>query len=132
MIVVDTTVLTEVFVHSSPSGSVDALRAAHPQWVVPDLWRHELICVMWKYIRAGKGSVAGSREAMHHADQIMGPSTYRVSSASVLTAALEFGISTYDAHFVALARELNTTLYTHDRALIKKCPKIAKHPEDVD
>jgi predicted nucleic acid-binding protein len=131
MIVVDTTVLTELFVHETTSAAVERLRRQNPEWAAPDLWRHELICVMWKHIRIGWGSVPVAESAMKLADEIMGSTTFRLSAATVLSTALEFEISTYDAHFVALAREMNTTLYTHDRSLIKKCPEIAKHPEEV-
>ena len=131
MIVVDTTVLAEFFVHQETSETMERLRNVDAEWAAPDLWRHELISVMWKYIRAEMGTVAGSDIAMRHAERIMGPNTFRLSSAIVLTTALEFGISTYDAHFVALTREMNTTLFTHDRKLIEQCPGIARHPEDA-
>jgi len=41
--------------------------------------------------------------------------------------ALEKKITVYDASYVALAKQLNTTLYTADKELIEKFPEIAKH-----
>ena len=131
MIVVDTTVLTEVFVHQRASTSMEQLRNVDREWAAPDLWRHELLSVVWKYVRADMGTVAGSEAAMRNAERIMAPHTFRMRPVTVLSTALEFGISAYDAHFVALAREMSTTLYTHDRRLIARCPGIARHPETV-
>jgi predicted nucleic acid-binding protein len=131
MIVVDTTVLTEAFVHQETSGGMAQLRKVDQEWAVPDLWRHEMLSVVWKYIRAEMGSVAGSLVALRNAERIMGPKTFRLAPAVVLTTALEFDISTYDAHFVALARELGTVLYTHDRRLIARCPGLVRHPESA-
>jgi len=37
-----------------------------------------------------------------------------------------YGITGYDAQLVALAKELHCTLYTQDRELIEKFPKLAK------
>ncbi len=62
---------------------------------------------------------------------ILSGMTFRLSATMILSIALEFGISSYDAHFVALAREMNTILFTHDRKLIARCPDIARHPESV-
>ena len=130
MIVVDTTVLTELFVQDVTPQSVERLRRAHPVWAAPDLWRHELINVMWKYLGIGWGDVSVAEEAMEEADLAMTDQTYRLSAGTVLSTALEFGISTYDAHFVALARELGTVLYTHDRRLIAKCSELARHLDE--
>lgn len=129
MIVVDTTVLTELFVHDVTPDPIDKLRRADPVWAAPDLWRHELINVMWKFIGIGWGDVSVAEQAMLDADLVMTDYTYRLSAGNVLSTALEFGISTYDAHFVALARELGTVLYTHDRRLIAKCPELARLPD---
>jgi len=130
MIVVDTTVLTELFVQDVTPQSIERLRRAHPVWAAPDLWRHELINVMWKYIGIGWGDIAVAEQAMMEADLAMVDQTYRLSAGTVLSTALEFDISTYDAHFVALARELGTVLYTHDRRLRAKCPEWTRQPEE--
>ena len=131
MIVVDTTVLAALMIEPTIPEPVEELRYRDSKWAAPDLWRHELINVAWKYIRTDQLTVAAASDILVETELIMHPRTFRVSPALVLSTALEFGISAYDAHFAALAREMNTTLYTHDRALIDCCPDIARHPESV-
>jgi predicted nucleic acid-binding protein len=131
VIVVDTTVLAALMIEPTIPEPVEELRHRDSKWAAPDLWRHELISVAWKYIRIDQLTVAAASDILVETELIMHPRTFRVSPALVLSTALEFGISAYDAHFAALAREMNTTLYTHDRALIDCCPDIARHPESV-
>ena len=38
----------------------------------------------------------------------------------------KYGITGYDAQFVALAQELNCDLYTQDKELLEKFPQLAK------
>ena len=56
-------------------------------------------------------------------------SVYRMHNHSVLHAAIEGDIWTYDAEYVALARQLAVTLVTSDVELVKKFPAIAMLPE---
>ena len=44
----------------------------------------------------------------------------------VLSLVEEYGISGYDAQFVALAIEFGVSLYTQDRELLKKFPKVTR------
>jgi len=44
-----------------------------------------------------------------------------------IESALRNKLTIYDASYVALAKQLNTTLYTADEELIEKFPEIAKH-----
>ena len=46
-------------------------------------------------------------------------------SSSILSLVEQYGISGYDAHFVALARDLGVKLYTQDKELLQKFPDVA-------
>lgn len=137
MIVVDTTVLSALMVEPSaanPSRTalVTKLWDSDTHWFAPDLWRHELVSVVWKYIQAGMLTVTQADEILFETHSFMADRTSRVSHIAVLNCALEYGISTYDAHFIALAKGLSVPLFTHDTKLIKRCPDVARHPEDQD
>lgn len=51
-------------------------------------------------------------------------------SRSVLAAATEGGIWSYDAEYVALARKLEARLVTTDGAVLKAFPAVAITPEE--
>lgn len=44
----------------------------------------------------------------------------------VFALAPDYGITGYDAQFVALAQELHCTLYTQDKEILAKFPTLAK------
>ena len=48
-----------------------------------------------------------------------------VNTKKALKISIEYKISVYDAHFIALAYDFNTLLVTEDKEVLKKCPKLA-------
>jgi predicted nucleic acid-binding protein len=57
-------------------------------------------------------------------------SVHRLHSRSVLAAATEGAIWSYDAEYVALARQLSARLVTTDDAVLNAFPSVAVTPEE--
>ena len=65
-----------------------------------------------------------------NANELLSGQEQEPSGESVLTTALQYKISAYDAHFVVLAADLAVPLVTGDGAVAKRCPGLAVTIED--
>lgn len=122
--VIDTSVCIKYFIADPLTAKVNQLfgHFANPQAVifVPDLFYIECANVFWKYVRA----------RMYTADEVQSDLVtlknfpLRVVStadlmADAVTIALNYGISAYDAAYVALSQQVNATLLTLDGKLVR-------------
>ncbi|ELS01716.1 putative nucleic acid-binding protein [Xenococcus sp. PCC 7305] len=99
---------------------LDTLSNPQTEIFIPDLFYIEIANIFWKYVRA----------ELYSADQvqidldILKRFPFKVISTSELMGeavnlAINFGISAYDACYVALSRRVNAPLLTLDKKLIK-------------
>ena len=124
--VVDASVGIKLFVSEPLSERADALFAHltndYPAHLyVPDLFYVECANILWKYARRF-GYPAG--QATKNLEDLGALALRRVSEADLVHQGLEigfeYGITVYDACYVALANLLNLPLVTADDALVRR------------
>lgn len=98
-----------------------AVLTAEVSVVVPELWHYELINALRTAVRRGR---LKEHEAAGAALRLEGLSVESVPAAdqghgTILSAALEYGLTGYDASFFALARARGVQLVTGDDHLLR-------------
>ncbi len=124
--VVDASVGIKIFVEEDFSDAADRLfdeLARNPlaRFYVPDLFFVECANILWKYVRRFHYPPENARQDV--AD-LRALALLTVSTADLLAPALElamtYDITTYDASYAALARQLSLPLITADERLVRK------------
>ncbi len=90
------------------------------QFFVPDLFYIESANVLWKYIRAGlypTAKVTADLATLKSLQLQVVSTTDLVADA--VNIALNYGISAYDASYVALSQQVDATLLTLDNKLVR-------------
>lgn len=125
MIVVDTNVLAYSLIEGDKTELALRVAERDPQWVVPQLWRHEFLNVLATCTQHGLLDLAEASRLWQQADRRLRPAERPVSMAAALRLATESRISAYDAQYVTLARQLRVTCVTEDRSLLRTFPGVA-------
>jgi predicted nucleic acid-binding protein len=125
MIVVDTNIIGYLFLTSSKSTLTEQALQKDSLWAAPLLWRSEMRNVLALYIRKGHLSLADAQQIMKEASDLMQSQEYEVTSNQVLELVNISTCSAYDCEFVALARDLNVSLVSVDRQILKNFPDTA-------
>jgi predicted nucleic acid-binding protein len=125
VIVVDTNIIGYLYLTSDRSAQAEQALVKDPHWSAPILWRSELRNVLALYIRQNYLSLAEAQQIMEEASGLMRDREYEVSSHQVLSLVAASTCSAYDCEFVALAKDLNTSLVTIDQQILNQFPAIA-------
>jgi predicted nucleic acid-binding protein len=125
MIVVDTNVISYLFIAGDLTGHAQSAFLKDPKWISPILWRSEFRNVLAVYLHKKIMSLEHALNLIEEAERLMNGREYHVSSSRVLTLALQSGCSAYDCEFVGLATLLDVPLVTSDKQIIKKFPSVA-------
>jgi predicted nucleic acid-binding protein len=130
-LVVDNSVMMRwLFDDGSPSGRRYAARTLgyikedNPQVLVPYIWVYESSFVVNYYV--GQGSLEGS-EAVSHLESLFDICTViadREPPATLFMFSRAYGISTYDAAYLILARAQNSPLATLDKKMRRVARKL--------
>lgn len=116
MIVVDTNLVAFLLIRSEHTERARRVWAIDRDWILPPLWRHELLSVLSFAIRAGT-PLDSARSVWHLAIETMAPREHPVNMLRALELSRDLEISAYDAQFLALAEDLDLRLVTADRRL---------------
>lgn len=117
MIVVDTNVITYLFVPGDRTSAAEALRRRDAEWAAPLLWRSEFRNVLATLVRLGRVELPVAQAMQAQAEQLLAPLEFAVDSDTVLALAADSGCSAHDCEFVALAEYLDVPLVSADRQL---------------
>lgn len=125
MIVADTNLVVYFVVKGDFTGAAERVRSLDRDWVVPSLFRHELLNVLTTHVRTGRLDRDKAIRAF-----VRGTSLVRFWKAEppvdeILNLALRGGCAGYDAEFVWLAEEIGCRLVTTDQQVINKFPDVA-------
>jgi len=126
MIVVDTNIISYLFISGERSKQVEQLLLLDPHWVSPILWRSEFRSVLSKYLRKNILTLGETLLITQQAEALLSGNEYQVSSTHVMKLLFASNCSAYDCEFVALAQYLTTHLITADKKILKEFPDIAK------
>ena len=126
MIVVDTNVISYLYLSGVRSEQAERLLSSDPHWCVPVLWRSEFRSVLSQYLRKKLLTFEEVLLILEQAEELLSDDEYEVPSAHVMQMVNSSGCSSYDCEFVALASYLGVTLITADKKLLREFPEIAK------
>ena len=127
MIVVDTNIISYLYISSEHSKQSDDLLAFDSDWVAPILWRSEFRNVLALYLRKDLLALDDILLIIHQAEKLLSDGEYEISSAHIMQLVKISSCSAYDCEFIALAQHLNVPLITADKKLLNKFPNIAKN-----
>lgn len=123
MCVVDASVGIKKFIIDPLTPKVDQLFAhlsdPNAQFYIPDLFYVECTNIAWKYIRAGLYDVAEAQASLSDLKLLRLTATSTADLIlEALTISVSYGISAYDACYVALSQRNNVPLLTQDQRLV--------------
>lgn len=131
MIIVDTNVIAYLYLPGSYTHDVEKLLVQEPIWGAPYLWRSELRNVLALYLRKNIVSFEQAIQIQAEAELLIAENEFEVESADILSLVKNSTCSAYDCEFVALAKNINSTLVTNDKKIIADFPSTAKSLQQV-
>ena len=126
MIVADSNLIASCVLTSAATESARSLRAQDDEWYVPRLWRYEVANILATLIKTRGLPVAAARATFAALSGSLRAYEREPAAENVFALVAQYGITGYDAQFVALAQELNCPLYTQDKELLAKFPDLAR------
>lgn len=129
MIVVDTNIISYLYIAGESSQQSENLLAFDSHWVAPRLWLSEFRNVLARYLRTTRLALDQVMLIIHHAETLLSDSEYEVSSAHIMQHVENSTCSAYDCEFVALAQYLDVPLITADKKILRAFPEVAKTVE---
>ncbi len=121
MIVADTNLVSYLLIAGEHTNDARRVWQKDSDWVLPSLWRSEYLSVLATSVKAGVLTHEQALAAWHVGVRLFGRREREPDGTAILAAALTYGISAYDAHFLVVAEDLDVRLVTGDRSLRKAC-----------
>lgn len=128
MIVVDTNVVIGLLLDVDSGRDSEELFARDPDWAAPRLLSSELSNVLVGFVRRNLLEPAAAAKVIGDAEAIFDGRLIEVSASAAMAAALESGLSSYDAEYVVAARALGVRLATRDGKILRTAPDVAVAP----
>ena len=125
MIVVDSNVLTYLYLPSEFTLAAEALLEKDSDWAAPILWRSEFRNILAGFLRRKAITFDQAISLQREAESLLAGAEYEVESSAVLELVQDSDCSAYDCEFIALAMKLDTKLVTMDKKLLRAFPKRA-------
>ena len=131
MIVVDTNVISHLYLSGERSRQAEQLLSLDPHWCAPVLWRSEFRSVLSQYLRKNLLTFREVLLILEQAEDLLCDNEYEVPSAQIMQMVNSSSCSAYDCEFIALAGHLGVPLITADKRILREFPEIAKSPRSV-
>ena len=125
MIVVDSNVIAARSLTTVLTSKAEQVERKDPVWIVPVLWRYEFQNILATALKAGHISPAHALDVWERVAEILMENESEPSPAKVIELVAHYGITAYDAQFIALAMEMDIPCITEDRELQGKFAGIA-------
>ena len=122
MIVVDTNVISYLFIQGDYTNYSEKVLRKDPEWIAPVLWRSEFRNVLSLYLRKHLLSIEELLQTMREAEELMKGGEFDVNSSQGLRLAGVSHCSAYDCEFITLAQDMQVPLITLDNNLLAKFP----------
>ena len=123
MVVVDTNILVYLLIEGDRTKQAQALLGRDAEWRSEAFVLVEFSNVLATYVRAASLTPEQAQSLMAQAEQRV-RGLVNLPHASALRVAQEFGVSAYDARFLATARNLGARLVTEDAKLRAAAPAL--------
>jgi len=124
VIVLDTNTLAYYFINGPLTLQTRRALAADRAWRVPPRWRTEFRAVLVRRARLGLADLVEAERVYRRALTILEPSEEEPDFRLVMKLAVQFGIESYDAEFLALAWTHGTKVVTADTAFADRVPDV--------
>jgi predicted nucleic acid-binding protein len=125
MIVVDVTVLMPLLTRTEKFPAAVRVSDRDPVWVVPTVWRLEMLSALCIDVRAGNRSAEEARILLLAADMLVRESHETITDRSIFALATQTRLDAAQAVYVLTARRLGTVLVTADKQLLASCLDVA-------
>ena len=125
MIVVDTNIISYLFIKGDRTETVKKILQKDSDWVSSILWRSEFRSVLSFYLRKKYLNLSQAKFLMEEAEYLMLGAEYNVNSNEILNLLIHTNLSAYDCEFVAVAKELGAHLITNDKKILNEVPNVA-------
>ncbi len=125
MRIVDTNVVAYLLIAGDATPQAQALWQADPDWRSDSFLRIEFSNLLATQVRAKALSLTQATALLDRA-QAMVTATPELSHVQALHIAASFGVSAYDARFLAAAQAAGTRLVTQDSRLRKAAPALTQ------
>ena len=129
MIVVDTNIISYLYITGDRSQQSEDLLAFDPDWLAPILWRSEFRNVLARYLRNGFLNMDEVLLIIQQAEMLMTDHEYEISPTQIMQLVKNSRCSAYDCEFVALAQYLDIPLITADKRILGEFPELAQTAE---
>jgi len=131
VIVADTDLVSFLLIEGERTEAARGVWRRDPEWRLPPLWRSEFLNVLTISQRASVLTEASAFRIWDDAVRLFGRNEHEPRGTEVLQAAIDHGLSAYDAHFVVVAKTLGAPLVTGDQKILKACHQIAVGIEEL-
>ncbi len=126
MIVVDTNIISYLYITGDNSQLSEDLLFFDTNWVAPILWRSEFRNVLALYLRKNLLNLDEILLIIQHAEKLLTDHEYEVPSINIMQLVKNSQCSAYDCEFVALAQYLDVPFITADKKILREFSNIAK------
>ncbi len=129
MIVVDTNIISYLYISGDRSQQSENLLSFDSDWVAPILWRSEFRNVLTQYLRKKLLNIDEVLLIIQQAEALLTDQEYKISSVQVMQLVNRSQCSAYDCEFVALAHYLDVPLITSDKKILRDFPEVTQTVE---
>jgi len=129
MIVVDTNIISYLYISGDRSQQSEDLLSSDSHWVAPILWRSEFRNVLAQYLRKSLLNLDEILLIIQQAEKLLTDREYEISSAHIMQLVKSSQCSAYDCEFIALAQYLGAPLITADKKILREFPEVSKTAE---
>ena len=126
MIVVDTNIISYLYISGEKSQQAERLLSADSQWNAPILWRSEFRNVLSQYLRKNILAFDDVLLIIQQAEKLLTDGEFEIPSAHIMQLVSSSNCSAYDCEFVALAQYLDVPLITEDKKILREFPNITQ------
>jgi hypothetical protein len=130
MIVVDSSVISFLFLEGELTESVKELHRIDSEWITPPILNHEMLNIL-AVVGTADQAFAPMEEIWRDLRALLGSRQQVPDPLRSLHLAIELEISGYVAQYVALAQQLNIPLVTEEQRLLEQLPDLCLSIEEA-
>jgi len=124
VIVIDVNVIVYLLTETPQRESARQVYERDSDWLVPPLWRHEMLNVLATLTRQDVLDVSSALTVWRNALGLLEMREQQPDMENALALAVDHRISAYDAQYVELATSLGVLLVSEDKKLQRLFPKM--------